>query len=212
MEHRREKSRAITHVNLQVGTPNDLVSRIVAGDPVAETELFNQYATGVRLMLLKRTGSRQLSHDLCQEVMIVTIKKLRSGGLRKPASLAAFIRQTAVYLCIDHYRREKRYTRQKDGIISLQLSHNDKKAQSIDKRQVGALVEELLDQLSIERDREILRRFYLHEEDKTVICDDMGLSSAHFDRVLYRAKRRMRELIRQRKGLQALLFGSLRDD
>ena len=199
-------------MELQVKISCDLVSRIVAGDSVAETELVERYSTGIRLMLLKKTGSRQLSHDVCQEAMIVTLKKLRAGDLRKPESLPAFIRQTAVYLCIDHFRKEKRYIHQEDGIISLQAPHNDKKAQAIDSQQAGVLLEELLDQLSVDRDREILRRFYLYDEDKEFLCRDLGLSSAHFDRVLYRAKQRMRELIKQRNELKSLLFGSLLDD
>lgn len=199
-------------MELQVKISTDLVSRIAAGDPVAETELVERYSTGVRLMLLKKTCNRQLSQDICQEAMIITIKKLRDGKLRKPESLPAFIRQTAVYLCIDHYRKEKRYIRQEDGIISRRTPHNDRKAHVIDNQQASALLEELLDQLSVDRDREILRRFYLHDEDKEAICGDLDLSPVHFDRVLYRAKQRMRELIKQRSELKELLFGSLFDD
>jgi hypothetical protein len=38
------------------------------------------------------------------------------------------------------------------------------------------------------------------------------LSPTHFDRVLYRAKQRMRELIDRHEELKALLFGGLLDD
>lgn len=199
-------------MKLQAQTACDLVSRILAGDLVAETEMVERYSTGVRLLLLKKTGSQQLSNDICQEVMIVTLTRLRAGGLRKPASLPAFIRQTAVYLCIDHFRKEKRYICQEDGIIALHASHSDKKAQAIDNQQACILLDELLDQLSVKRDREILRRFYLYDHDKENICRDLGLSTVHFDRVLYRAKKRMRELIKQRSELKSLLFGSLLDD
>jgi RNA polymerase sigma-70 factor (ECF subfamily) len=199
-------------VKLQVDTACNLVSRIMAGDPIAESELVEQYSTGIRLMLLKRTGNHQLSNDICQEALIVTLKKLRGGGLHKPESLPAFVRKTAVYLSINHFRKEKRYIHLGNGIISLQAPHYDKKAKTIDNQLAGAILEELLDQLSVERDREILRRFYLHDEDKATICRDLDLSSTHFDRVLYRAKQRMRELIKQRGELKSLLFGSLLDD
>ena len=162
-------------MKLQVDIACDLVSRIMAGDAIAESELVEQYSTGIRLMLLKRTGNHQLSNDICQEVMIVTLKKLRAGRLHKPESLPAFIRQTAIYLSIDHYRKEKRYIYLEDGIISLQVPHYDKKAKTIDHQLAGTLLEELLDQLSVERDREILRRFYLQDEDKTTICRDLNL-------------------------------------
>lgn len=199
-------------MKLQVKTATDLVSRIMAGDALAETELVEQYSTGIRLLLLKKTGRRQLSNDICQDVMMVTLKKLRSDGLLKPESLPSFIRQTALYLLIDHFRKEKRYIYQEEGIISLNTPHNDRKAHALDNLQACTLLDEILNKLSVERDREILRRFYLQDEDKAEICKALGLSPAQFDRVLYRAKQRMRELIQQRSELKSLLCESLLDD
>jgi RNA polymerase sigma-70 factor (ECF subfamily) len=57
-------------------------------------------------------------------------------------------------------------------------------------------VRQLLSELS-DRDREILRRFYIEEEDKERICADLKLSSLHFNRVLHRARERYRELYRK---------------
>jgi len=199
-------------VKSQLEKAGDLVSRIVAGDKTAESELVEQYSTGVQIMLLKKTGSQQLSEDICQEAMIVTLKKLRMGGLQKPESLPAFIQKTATYLFFDHIRKEKKHIHLGDGIISVLAPHYDNKAKIIDQQQAAALLGELLDQLSISRDREILRRFYLREEDKAVICKDMDLSSTHFARVLYRARQRIRELINERAELKSLLFRSLLDD
>jgi RNA polymerase sigma-70 factor (ECF subfamily) len=187
----------------------DLVSRIEAGDGCAESELVERYAAGIRFILLKRTGSVQLANDLCQDTFVVTLKKLRAGGLRKPQCLSAFIRQTAVNISIDHFRREKRYVHQDDGDFSLLHSHRDHKARGLDSRTTRLILENTLDQLAVSRDREILRRFYLADEDKVSICVALKLSAPHFDRVLYRAKRRMRELITQQKGLKTMLFGGL---
>ena len=56
------------------------------------------------------------------------------------------------------------------------------------------LVRDLVGQLEVERDRQIILRFYLTEEDKASICEDLGLSSLHFNRVLHRARQRYRQL------------------
>jgi RNA polymerase sigma-70 factor (ECF subfamily) len=189
----------------------DLVSRIEAGDGFAESELVERYARNIRFMLLKRTGSIQLANDLCQDTFVVTLKKLRAGDLRKPQCLSAFIRQTAVNISIDHFRKEKRYVLQDDGDFSLHHSHRDHKARGLDSRTTRLILENTLDQLAVSRDREILRRFYLADEDKVTICVALRLSAPHFDRVLYRAKRRMRALITQQKGLKTMLFGGLFD-
>jgi RNA polymerase sigma-70 factor (ECF subfamily) len=61
-----------------------------------------------------------------------------------------------------------------------------------------ALVRQVVDELEPERDRQLLRRFYLGEEDKDVLCRDLGLTSQHFNRVLFRARQRYRELYERR--------------
>jgi RNA polymerase sigma-70 factor (ECF subfamily) len=56
------------------------------------------------------------------------------------------------------------------------------------------LVRRLLAELPLERDRQILTRFYLQEEDKERIREDLGLSRAEFNVVLFRARRRYQAL------------------
>ena len=186
----------------------EIVKRIESGDGFAESELVGQYEQSVRLLLLKRTGSPQLANDLCQDTFVITLKKLRACKLRNPGRLSAFIRQTALNICIDHFRMEKRYIYQDDGAISLHHPYRDHKARDIDGRAARLVLEDALDQLVMPRDREILRRFYLADEDKTRICGDLELSSPHFDRVLYRARQRMRVLINKENGLKTMLFGN----
>jgi len=196
----------------QAEIAKQLATRIGEGDAIAESELVERYATGITLILLKRTGNRQLSQDLCQDTFIIALQKLRTGEVRNPASLAAFLRQTAVNLSIEHFRKEKRYISQKDGIISLQTAPRDRKAERIDQRHARTLLEGVIENLGQVRDREILRRFYLLDQDKSRICEALKLSAAHFDRVLYRARKRMCEMIEQQPEIKSLLYGTLCDD
>jgi RNA polymerase sigma-70 factor (ECF subfamily) len=53
----------------------------------------------------------------------------------------------------------------------------------------------LLAELGTPRDREILTRVYLRDEDKDAICAALGVDATHFNRVLFRAKERFRELL-----------------
>lgn len=196
----------------QTKTAKKIAVRIAEGDAEAESELVERYSTGIKLILLKRTGNNQLSKDLCQDTFIIALQKLRAGEVRKPESLVAFLRQTAVNLSIEHYRKEKRYVHQEDGIISLRTAHIDRKAERIDHQHARTLLEGVIEQLARKRDRDILHRFYLLDQDKPQICSALELSAVHFDRVLYRARQRMRDLIKQSSDLQALLFGSLFND
>jgi RNA polymerase sigma-70 factor (ECF subfamily) len=56
-------------------------------------------------------------------------------------------------------------------------------------------VRRLIGELDTDRDRQILYRFYIAEEDKERICADLELSSLHFNRVLFRARQRFKELL-----------------
>ncbi len=58
----------------------------------------------------------------------------------------------------------------------------------------------VLEELPTERDREVLSRFYLAEDDSKKICADLGLATSHFKRVLFRARERYRTLFENRVG------------
>jgi len=204
-------SRVGTALSTPVEQVADLVSRIEAGDRLAESELVSQFGRGVRLILLKRTGNPQLASDLAQDTLVVTLRKLRAGDLKNRAALPAFVRQIAINVSIDYFRRERRYVPQRDGMISPYLSHNDHKSEEIDGQTVRMAIEGALKRMAVPRDREILRRFYLADEDKEQICESLDLSFTHFDRVLYRARNRMRELINEHPKLKELLIGALLD-
>ena len=57
----------------------------------------------------------------------------------------------------------------------------------------------VLAELKNDRDREILSRYYIADEAKEDICRDLELSDLHFNRVLFRARQRYRELFERRQ-------------
>ena len=59
---------------------------------------------------------------------------------------------------------------------------------------------QLLAELDLERDREILARFYIAEQEKGTICRELGVAGDHFKRVLFRARERYRELFLRKLG------------
>jgi RNA polymerase sigma-70 factor, ECF subfamily len=60
--------------------------------------------------------------------------------------------------------------------------------------------------MPVARDREILVRFYLDDEERETICRELGLSEEHFNRVIFRARNRFRELLEHRGFWKADLF------
>ncbi len=71
-------------------------------------------------------------------------------------------------------------------------------------RQKIELMRTVLGELS-EKDREILTRFYLHEQSQEQICEDMNLSDTQFRLLKSRAKARFGELGRRKLQQKALI-------
>jgi RNA polymerase sigma-70 factor (ECF subfamily) len=70
---------------------SSLAARVRQGDPSAEDQLVRTYAARVLVMLIARTGERDIARDLCQDVMIALLSALREGQLRDTERLSAFV-------------------------------------------------------------------------------------------------------------------------
>jgi RNA polymerase sigma-70 factor (ECF subfamily) len=178
----------------QVAT--DLVARIARGESAAEAELWGRYHRGLLFLLRRRTGDPALAEDLRQETFRIAIEKLRGSGLDDPERLAAYLRGIAVNLVTGEWRKTSRRqtTTDPDAIDNATDAGADPQG-DVERQQAGAAVAKLLGELGVSRDRDILRRYYVDEADKAQICGELDISPTHFNRVLYRAKQRFRELL-----------------
>jgi RNA polymerase sigma-70 factor (ECF subfamily) len=71
----------------------------------------------------------------------------------------------------------------------------------------AGIVRRILNELRPARDREVLYRFYIAEQEKEHICAELGLTSLHFNRILFRARERYRELYEKRHHKQPPAWG-----
>jgi RNA polymerase sigma-70 factor (ECF subfamily) len=174
----------------------ELAQRIGAGDRAAETALVERYARGVLYLLKRRTRDPELALDLRQDAFRIGIEKLRAKEIADPARVGAFLRGIAVNLAIGDLRKNvRRATTADSDAVELIADPDAGPAERVSSEQIRAEVRRLLDELPVERDRQILLRFYIEDEDKESICAALGVDSAHFNRVLFRAKQRFRELL-----------------
>ncbi|MEN7342091.1 MAG: sigma-70 family RNA polymerase sigma factor [Pseudomonadota bacterium] len=176
-----------------------LAERIAEGDRAAEQQLVERYSRPLLFMLKRRCGDPELANDLHQEVFSVVLQRLRAGTIKDPARLAGFIQSTGRNLLIGVIRRRQRRQTYADSDSVAIAADEDRQDQygEINAEQVAENVRTMLDELGSERDRAILTRFYLQQEDKQSICSALELSDLHFNRVLYRAKKRFRELLQK---------------
>ena len=81
-----------------------------APDSAAEAELYRRLAPRVRLYGLRHLRDRQAAADLAQQVLLVTLERLRAGEVREPEKIASFVlgasRMTVIEMRRGTRRRE----------------------------------------------------------------------------------------------------------
>jgi len=166
------------------------------GNGEAETELVQRYSRGLRYLIIRKTGDEELAADLLQETLVIAIRKLREQPLENPQRLAGYLRGIAIRVVLNARRRQRREPHSTDTAVLESIpDHGRRQFEYVAAQETKAAVLELLDSMSVKRDREVLLRYYVYEEEKSEICRTLGLDSLHFNRVLYRAKQRFREIL-----------------
>ncbi len=186
-------------MNDSATTNPDLAHRVLNGDKRAEAELVARFQQGVLQIIVRMTGSPSLAEELSQETFIITLRRLRSMPLHEPAKLSAFIAQTARNLVIAEKRKERRRRTDSgaDGIEDVPDANvgDDRWAHA---SSAASAVRAILKELRSERDRQVLVRHYLHDQDREAICRDLGINESAFNVILFRARKRFREKLTKR--------------
>ena len=172
----------------------DLVRRIREGDRTAEEALVERYRRAVAVVLSGARRDPGAIDDLFQETFRIAIEKIRAGAVRAPEKLAGFLSGLARNLAIEHFRRAARHPSSGPPDPEALPSADGGPLENLLRSERAAITRRVLSELSSDRDRQVLYRFYIAEEDKAAICGDLALTSLHFNRVLFRARERYRAL------------------
>jgi RNA polymerase sigma-70 factor, ECF subfamily len=101
----------------------------------------------------------------------------------------------AFNLLRNHRRRmDNRRDTRASSLVLDNLPANSSLFDQLQDERMAHATRRIVTELPIPRDREVVRRFYLEEHGKAEICADLGLSPLHFDKIVFRARRRLRRL------------------
>ena len=193
--------------------PVDEIERIVlaalTGDRQAESRMLIALRPGVLAVLRYGAFHRWVdAEDLTQETLHIVVERVRARTIDDPRKVFAFAAATARNLALNAARKMLRQQTVVDSELVDELAQNLETDQNelsdSDDRQLAEAVMALLDELPTERDRQLLVQFYLEGTDKQQLCRELGLSPKHFDRVLMRARSRLRTIIERRAPHLAL--------
>jgi RNA polymerase sigma-70 factor (ECF subfamily) len=174
----------------------ELARAIASAPPGAaqaeESELYRRFARRVRLYGLKHLRDEAAAEDLAQEVLLVTIERLRAGEVRNPDEIGSFILGTSRMLA-DSTERKTRRRENLTGQFHAPELYAEPVVASVD----IAVVERCLHVLA-ERDRRVLVLTFYAEKSSCEIAEELGVTGTVVRVARHRALGRLRECV----GLQ----------
>jgi RNA polymerase sigma-70 factor, ECF subfamily len=158
----------------------------------------SQYG-GLLRLLQSRLRSRQLAEDALNQAVVTTLEHAQAGRIADLSKVGGYIFRVALNQ-MRNYRRQIMERPERRADVSLADSLQSDPFAETDSG-CSWYARAVVAALPTARDREIVKRFYLDEEEKDSICRDLQLSPLHFDKVIFRARHRMRALL-EAKGIR----------
>jgi len=156
------------------------------GAEEAETELYRRFAPRVRLYGLRHLRDEEAARDLVQQVMLLTIEKLRAGAIRDADQVGSFILGTSRTMALDLKRRERRRERLREiFIVEPAASAPDDSALDLDR------LAECLGRLA-ERERMIVLLTFYAERSARQAGEEMTMTEGNVRVTRHRAIAKLR--------------------
>jgi len=171
-------------------SPLAIVANIRRGDRLMEAVFFQRYYAGVKRHLARYIYNTSHAEDIAHDALLTVLLRLRNKSIEQPQFLDRFVYQTAKF---SYYSWLRRPANQPDLFEPL-AEHQDPMdtEQQFLRAEQRRLLLVLIGTLRVERDREILRRAYIHDETKLATCEALALTTSHFDRIIFRARERLK--------------------
>jgi RNA polymerase sigma-70 factor (ECF subfamily) len=174
------------------------LARAIASSPDAaqaeESELYRRFAPRVRLYGLKHLRDEAAADDLAQQVLLVTIERLRAGEVRNPDEIGSFILGTSRMLAGSTGRKTRRRER-----LTAQFHVAELYAEPAAEAADIEIVERCFHVLT-ERDRRVLVLTFYVEKTSSEIASELGVTGTVVRVARHRALERLRECVLLRRG------------
>ncbi len=162
-------------------------------------EMLLRDMSGLKAQLTRVTRDAELAADLLQDAIVTALQKLEAGEIEHRGQLDGYVYRVALNHLRNHRRKDKSPVSTPDTLSELVDTEGEARpSRAIAGSQFTRVVTQLLKEMSSPRDREVLIRFYLQEEDRSALCRSLALTDLQFNRVIFRARGRFRELLERR--------------
>lgn len=182
------------HATLEAASDESLARRIAAGGPdstdAEEAELYRRFAPRVRLYGRRHLQSDAAADDLAQDVLLLTIERLRAGDVRRPEEIGSFILGTSRMKAHSERRLARRRGALTARFMETTVQAPPSSMAALDTPRVAACLRALA-----ERDRLVLLLTFYAEREAPGIAEDLGVSPGAVRAIRHRAMARLRECV-----------------
>jgi RNA polymerase sigma-70 factor, ECF subfamily len=165
-----------------------IASRTEGSAEAAESELYRRFAPRVRLYGLRHLRDEDAARDLIQQVMLVTIERLRDGAVRDCEQIASFILGVSRTVSRDLMRKERRRDRLRQEFADPHAFAPPATDATLDVDRLETCLGRLA-----ERDRLVLLSTFYAEKTASEVASDLGLSEGNVRVIRHRAVDRLRK-------------------
>jgi RNA polymerase sigma-70 factor (ECF subfamily) len=170
----------------------ELARRMAAAGPgrdaAAEAELCRRFAPRIRLYGLRHLRNEAAAADLVQDVLLMTLQKLRAREVREPEKLASFILGTCRQVVIDGRRTGLRRERLLETFAADLPALVDEGREALDTRRLEGCLKRLP-----ERERAVLMMSFYDDRSAEAVGAELGLSTGNVRVIRHRGIERLRD-------------------
>jgi RNA polymerase sigma-70 factor (ECF subfamily) len=176
----------------------DLARAVLARAPgfgeQAEGELYRRFAPRVRLYGLRHLRAEDAAQDLVQQVMLLTIEKLRDGSVRDADRIASFVLGTSRMMARDLRRQEWRRSKLRETYVSPAAPEAPHEGELLDLDRLEACLARLA-----ERERLVVLLTFYAERTPKEVQQELGLTDGNVRVIRHRAMQRLRACVMSRE-------------
>jgi RNA polymerase sigma-70 factor, ECF subfamily len=177
-----------------LGPEAELARRIAAAgprhDPAAEAALYRLLAPRVRLYGRRHLRDDEAANDLMQQVMVMTLEKLRAGELREPERIVSFVFGACRMVALEI----RRGARRRQELLEKYAGDLEIGDISIPPRLDEAKVAACMDKLG-ERERTVMLLSFYEDEPAEKVAEMLGIAAGNVRVIRHRALQRLRDCV-----------------
>ena len=157
-------------------------------DTEAEAELYRRLAPRVRLYGLRHLRDAHAAADLMQQVLMMTLERLRAGMLRQPEKLASFV----LGMCRMVVLEARRGTARREGLLRIYGDVPEAADPPEPPDHDEARLPECLERLP-ERERSVVILGFFADKSADAVAHELGLTPVNARVIRHRALLKLRE-------------------